>query len=424
MVSGQVLHIAPSTLQGTIAIPSSKSHSLRALVFAMMGHGTSHIMRLLCATDTERMLTAIELFGAKIFHFPTHIEVSGGFAPYLGIVEAGQSGLVLRLIGALSGLLSSTTRLRGDPLRLITPLLQGLTQLGATISKQNDLILISGPLHPGIATLSGLDSQPVSGLLIATSFLQGHSELIVEEPREEPWIDLTLNWLRMLGATIIHEDYAHYWIEGGLSYEGFTYTVPGDFSSAAFPLVASLITGSSLTLTGLDFDDVQGDKMVFDWVQEMGALLIIDKEKKQVNIPGNQKLRGITVNLNLCIDALPILAVLGCFTEGEMNLIGAGGARFKESNRIAAICQELKKMGANIEELPDGLRVKSSPLQGAELHSHLDHRIAMSLAIAALGATGSSRLLESNYIEKTYPTFVQDFQQIGASYRQGVFFYP
>lgn len=409
----QTLRIAPCSLKGEIAIPTSKSHSLRALLFAMMGRGKSRIKGLLDSTDTSAMCQAIQLFGAKVERSDAHIEVIGGFGPVTEVIDAGRSGLVLRLIGALAGLLPTPTRLKGDERRPITPLLLGLEQLGATIREGPT---IQGPIRPGIARISGIDSQPVSGLLIATSFLNGPSEIIVSDPHEEPWIEMTLKWLNSLGCPIEHKDYCHYLVPGSLSYKGFDYTVPGDFSSAAFSLAAALITGCSLTLTQLDFDDVQGDKIFIDWLIQMGAKIEIDRAKKSLTIDGSHPLKGADLDLNLCIDALPILAVLGCFASGKTRLRGAAGARLKESDRIRAICSELKKMGAAIEEHPDGLSLTQSTLKGASLLSHDDHRIAMSLAVAALGAQGQTQIKGSACIAKTYPTFIPDFQKIGASY--------
>lgn len=411
----QPLYIVPSHLNGSITIPSSKSHSMRALLFAMLSEGKSQIRGLLPCTDTEAMCDAIQLFGAKINPFPDHIEVTSGFGPATGVVEAGKSGLVLKLVGAVAGLLPSTTLFTGDERRPILELLGGLTQLGATVSKGTE-ISIRGPIRPAKVEISGIDSQPVSGLLIATSFLPGPSEIKVQNPCEQPWIEMTLSWLKKLGAKVEHRDYVHYFVEGGLKYKGFTYEVPGDFSSAAFALAAAITSGSFLTLKNLDFEDVQGDKILIDWLREMGAKIHIDRANRELSIDGSMPLIGKELDLNLCIDALPILAVIGCFASGKTRLKGAAGARLKESDRIQAICTELKKMGAAIEERPDGLIVRSSPLKGAKLFAHHDHRIAMSLAVAALGATGESEIAGSECIAKTYPTFVADFKKVGAQF--------
>ncbi|NGX47707.1 MAG: 3-phosphoshikimate 1-carboxyvinyltransferase [Chlamydiae bacterium] len=411
--------IHPSALSGKIKIPPSKSHSARAILFSMLGDGTSRIENILDSPDCIAMLDAISLFGAKIKKTGASFEIEGHFQPTIDVIDAGNSGQVLRFIGAMSALLPSYTMIAGDAsIRMRRPikgLLGALRQLGAIAeSARGDgyaPITVRGPIHPGTCKLSGEDSQPVSALLMATSFLDGPSEIIVENPGETPWIELTLDWLHRLGAGISHQDYCHYHVKGGLSYSGFTYTVPGDFSTAAFPIAAALITHSYLELEGLDPNDIQGDKELIEILKRMGARISWE-EKRLIIEPSH--LQGLFIDINTCIDALPILAVIGCFAEGITTLYNGEIARAKESDRIAVICFELKKMGADIEEQPDGLIVKTSELKGAHVGSHHDHRIALSLAVAALAAKGTSVIKGADCARKTYPTFASDFQTIGA----------
>lgn len=414
------IHITPSPLSGTVNIPPSKSHSLRALLFSMLGTGVSRIDNLLISPDTEAMIRSMALFGAKVHLDGNQAKIEGKFLPPEDVIDAGNSGQILRFIGGVAALLPAYSVITGDAsirgLRPVKPLLGALRQLGALAeSARGDgyaPILIRGPIHPGKCSLLGTDSQPVSALLIATSFLDGPSEITVMEPGETPWIDLTLSWLKRLGAHVTHEDYTHYHVKGGLNYSGLNYTVPGDFSTAAFSLIAALITGSKLTLTGLDKEDIQGDKILIDILTEMGAK--IEWKEKSLHVEGESTLKGDRIDVNRCIDALPILAVLGCFAQGTTTLYNGSIARSKESNRITAICQELKKMGAQIEERIDGLVIHESPLHGAELFAHRDHRIGLALAVAALGASSPSTLKGASCMAKTYPTFVQDFQTLGA----------
>jgi len=415
------LFIKPSKLSGTLSIPSSKSHTLRALVLAMLANGTSRIQNPLSSPDTDAMLNAIEQFGAKIARKENLLEITGGFSPSAAEIDAGNSGQVLRFIAAIASLLPSTTTITGDDSiccrRPIKPLLKALSQGGANAKsiRENDFapVLIQGPLNPGTFHISGEDSQPVSALLIATSFLKGESKIFVNHPGETPWIDLTLHWLEKLGAEIFHENYRHYIVQGGLHYPGFTTTIPADFSSAAFPIAAALVTKSSLKLEGLDPADVQGDRIIIDILQKMGAN--IAWKKNTLLIEPTQELYGYKIDINTCIDALPILAVIGCFATGTTTLYNGSIARQKESDRIRSICQELKKMGAKIEEKPDGLVIEQSPLQGTDLTSHHDHRIALSLSVAALASEGNSRIQNAECIAKTYQNFIADFQTLGAS---------
>jgi len=413
------LYISPSTLQGEVTIPPSKSHTLRALFFAMLGTGKTVIENPLHSTDSKAMIQAITQFGAKVSLADGDLHVEGGFNPAENIIDAGNSGLVYRFIAGIAALLPSYTLITGDSSirtrRPITPLLGALNQLGGVAeSARGDghaPILIKGPIQAGKCTLSGSDSQPVSALLNAASFLEGVTEIFVEEPKETPWIDLTLGWLARLGANVEHADYTHYRVEGGLAYEGFSYKVPGDFSTAAFPLAAALVTQSPLTIHGLDPSDSQGDKVLIEILQEMKAN--IHWESDQLIVFPSPNLEGISIDLDRGIDMLPILAVLGCFAKGTTTLYNGAIARKKETDRISSIATELKKMGASIEERPDGLIIYQSELKGAKLDAHADHRIGMSLAVAALGAKGSSELSGAEWIGKTYPGFANDIQKLG-----------
>jgi len=420
-------HITPGALKGNLFIPPSKSHTLRAILFGAMAHGRSEILHPLPSPDAEAMIRAMRIFGAEIENTREKISIvglQGKLSAAEDVIDAGNSGLVLRLVGALAGLSPTYTVITGDASirhsRPVKPLLEGLSQLGAfaTSTRGDDHapLIIRGLMAPGKATLSGEDSQPVSGLLIATSFLQGKSELTVTSPGEKPWIDLTLYWLKRFGIDVQNENYTHYKVAGDAHIEGFHYAVPGDFSSAAFPLAAALITRSELTLSNLDMDDCQGDKQLIPLLQKMGASIDIDPARKTLTVRRGSRLQGCRIDVNDFIDAIPILSVLGCYAAGKTEILGGKIARNKESDRIHAMATELKKMGAKIEEKSDGLCIEQSPLSGgASLSSWNDHRVAMALAVAGLGAEGKTRVESVECIAKTYPSFCSDLQRAGAS---------
>ena len=399
----------------SLRVPPSKSHTMRALIFALMAQGTSVVRGALASPDTEAMLAAIKQLGARVKQCSGYVEIEGtggAFAQPDAVIDAGNSGQVLRFVGALVALSPHHTVLTGDASvrnrRPVVPLLDGLSQLGAHASAMRETghapIAIQGPIAPGRVVIDGADSQPVSALLMATSFLPGPTEIEVRNPGETSWVGLTLHWLKRFGILIEHENYTHYKVPGGATIAPFECTVPGDFSSAAYPLIAALITRSELTLQGLDFSDAQGDKHLIEILQAMGDDIAIDAQEHSVTVRPS-KLCGCKIDVNPVIDALPILAVVGCFAEGKTELTGAAVARLKESDRIHTIATELKKMGAHIEERDEGLLIENSPLVGAELFSHHDHRIALSLAVAALGAKGTNTIEEIDCIAKSYPTF-------------------
>lgn len=417
-------HIKPSTLQGSVTIPSSKSHTLRAILFASLADGESTIHRYLTSPDTNAMIHACKLLGAHINDENDPLTIVGTHGKLItpeNIIDAGNSGQVLRFIAAVSALTSGYTVITGDrsirTQRPIQPLLDGLNQLGvfAVSAKNNGQapIIIKGPLCGGETTLNGEDSQPVSGLLIASAFAENKTTIHVKNPGEKPWINLTLNWFKRLGIAYQHHDHILYEVAGNSVISGFDYTVPGDFSSCAYPLAAAIVTNSEIILNNLDMNDIQGDKEIITLLQEMGASIEANSSQRTLHVKKSNKLVGKKIDVNHIIDAVPILAVIACFTESETIIEGAEIARKKESDRLFVITHELQKMGANITEFNDGLIIKPSQLKGANVQSHNDHRIAMSLCVAALAAQGDSVIENCNCIAKSYPNFAASLQKLG-----------
>ncbi len=416
--------IQPSRVKGSLAVPPSKSHTIRAILFGALAEGKSAIRHPLDSPDTDAMIHAVAALGAKIARDKDSLVIEGfGGRPRVpdNVIESGNSGQVLRFIGALGGLMPHYTVITGDASirhnRPVKPLLSAMAELGAFAeSARGDgyaPIIVKGPFTKQKASLEGADSQPVSGLLIAAAFASHPIELTVINPGEKPWIDLTLDWLRKLGIPYSMRDYAWYRMEGGARIQGFSYDVPGDFSTAAFPIAAALLTGSELELANLDMGDVQGDKAIIRVLQEMGAVFDIDSKRRTLKVKKSH-LKGIRIDINDFVDALPILAVVGCFAEGKTEIVNAAIARKKESDRIHAIAHELKKMGAKIEERPDGLVIEHSILRGAVLDTYHDHRLVLSLSVAALAAESPSVVCNVECAAKTYGSFFEDFRGIGA----------
>jgi 3-phosphoshikimate 1-carboxyvinyltransferase len=379
-----ILEIEPSKPVGSVLVPPSKSHTLRAILFSALAFGQSEIENPLNSPDTEAMLDAVEAFGATVYRGAS-IKIEGH---PLRIperpIDCGNSGLVFRFMVALASLLPGTTFFTGDhsirTSRVITPLLHALEKLGARTTPWPHLS-VTGPISPGFTSLDGADSQPVSALLIAASLLPGTTHIQVDQPGETPWIDMTLHYL---ASRVQKQDYTHYRVFGA-PFLPRRYQIPADSSSALFPWALGL------HLEQFQIDPIQGDGRVM-----------------QIPIQGS-------LDVNPFIDALPLLAVLGC--RQGLHLKGGAIARKKESDRIHAIATELRKMGADLDEAPDGLLIRPSLLSGAHLFSHSDHRIALSLIVAALQATSPSRLEGVEVIQKTYPTFIQELIRCGAKLR-------
>lgn len=422
--------VKKGTIKGKITLPPSKSQTLRAILFGAMGKGKTVIHRYLESPDAYAMIEACRSLGAEIAQFPDRLEIRGINGKIKGaedVIQAGNSGLVLRLIAALAGLSLRPIVITGDysirHQRPMNPLLEGLKQLGVTaVSTKEDgyaPVIIQGPFKGGIATVNGCDSQPVSALLIAGAFSPCAFEVQVLNPGEKPWIDLTLSWLKRLGIPFEHNGhYSYYKMQGSQGYDGFEYTVPGDLSSAAFPLAAGLVTGSEVTLLNADMRDGQGDKQLIEVFQKMGARLEIDEEQKKIHLRKSPSLKGVDVNINDFVDSITILAATACYAEGETRIRNAAVARQKECDRIACVAHELQKFGAKVIEHVDGLSIFPSRLKGTALFSHHDHRMAMSLAVAGFGAEGITTIESVECVSKTFPGFASQFSMLGAQIKE------
>ncbi|MDR1242814.1 MAG: 3-phosphoshikimate 1-carboxyvinyltransferase [Deltaproteobacteria bacterium] len=419
--------VEKSSLSGSLTVTASKSHTMRAVLLASMAKGRSLVRHPLASPDTVAMITACSALGAKIEEKEDALiieGVAGRPAVPSQVIDVGNSGQVLRFGAAMAALLPLYSIFTGDAsvraIRPMNPLLEALTQLGAfAVSSKNDghaPVIIRGPVRAGTVVMEGMDSQPVSAVLMLAGFLPGVTAIQVKNPGEQPWIDLTLYWLDKMGIGHTNDNYLRYTVQGrdNPEFAPFDYTVPGDWSSAAFPVAAALVTNSSLQLNNMDIHDPQGDKAVLEMFRAMGARIVVDDQAKTVLVQRHGGLHGTNINVNAAIDAVPVLAAVACFAGGSTVITGASIARHKESDRLAAISAELGKMGAKIEEFEDGLTIHPSVLHGAQVDSRHDHRIAMSLAVAALAAGGAS-ISDTDCVAKSFPGFAAAMRGVGAA---------
>ncbi len=419
------LIVQSSSLSGSIRVTTSKSHTMRAVLLGSLAHGTTTVRHYLPSPDTVAMVAACKALGAGITQMDDVITIQGtggNLTTPKQVIDVGNSGQVLRFVASIAALLPHHTVITGDnsicSIRPMNPLLGALQQLGAfALSTKGDghaPIVIGGKAKAGHVCLDGQDSQPVSAMLFLAAFLEGETVIEVNNPGELPWINLTLHWLDMLGVTYTNDNYTKYTVQGPVSYQGFDYTVPGDWSSAAFPIAAALVTNSSITLENMDFADPQGDKAIIGAFQAMGASIIVDAANRRVEVKQHSGLHGATINVNDFIDAVPVLAAVACFASSPVIITGGGIARHKECDRIHAIAVELKKMGATIEEQPEGLIIHPSILHGAQVSSWHDHRIAMALSVAGC-ACGNVVIDNVACVAKSFPGFAAAMRGLGAN---------
>ncbi len=415
--------VNPSRLGGAVPIPPSKSHTIRALVLGLLARGESVIRAPLVSSDTLSCLSMVEKFGARIKREDDRwrIHGTGGVLAFPDdVVDVGNSGTTLYIGLGIASLLDGITVFTGDRQIRSRPalgLLKSLNDLGgkgrSTRNNGRPPLVIEGPLRGGETVLEAVTSQYLTSLLIAAPLASGNSLIKVPLLYEAPYVSMTLRWLERLGIRYEGaDDYSEFRIPGGQAYRPFDEYIPADFSSAAFFLTAAAVTGCELELSGLDFTDSQGDREAAIILEKMGAVLKIDK--RSITIKGGQ-LRGGHFDLNAIPDALPALAVAACFARGETRLVNVPQARLKETDRIHVMARELSKMGGKAEELPDGLVIRGAPLRGTEVDGHGDHRIVMALAVAGLGASGSTAVSTAESAAVTFPNFLELMQSAGAA---------
>lgn len=414
------LKITKSALQGSILIPASKSHTIRAIAIAAMAKGTSVLKNPLFSADAISCMEAAQKMGATIKKERDKLVITGidgKISPLCDLIDVGNSGTTLRILSGLASTASHHITFDGDSSirkRPMISLLSALQNLGVSIESTLGKcpFTIRGPLLGGKTTVDGISSQFLTALLFACPLAKNDSEITVENLHEQPYVQITLDWLKMQNIQYEHKGLDWFKIKGNQTYSSFERLIPSDFSSATFALCAAAITGSEICIQGLDFNDAQGDKEVFTYLEKMGVT--ITHQPDGVWVKGN-KLKGIDIDMNCTPDALPALAVTACFAEGTTRLLNVKQARLKECDRIMACAKELTKMGADIEELPDGMIIKGNKLTAAALHGYNDHRMVMALSLAGMALEGITTIDTAESIKITYPGFVDDMKNLGAN---------
>jgi len=409
-----------SRLQGSVSAPSSKSYTHRAIICSSLADGKSQIRNYLDCKDTRETINACSSFGATIKEIDHSLEISGTKpkAPPNPIELTG-SATCYRFILPIAGLAKGKTviqrseRLRERP---IDELISVLSEIGVRCEFHNGRIEVVGRgyLPGGTIRIKGdISSQYISGLLIASPLARNDTEIrVVTRLESKPYVEITLDVLNSFGITVNHsEDLRKFSIPKNQHYKPIDYEIEGDFSSAAFLLAAGAINGK-IEVRNLNMNSKQGDREILRIIEHMGAR--VERMQRGVMVESSD-LDGIRIDARDIPDLVPICAVLGCFADGETRIDNAGRLRIKESDRLSAITQELRKMNADIEESGNSLIINGKcKLKGAVIDPHNDHRIAMSCAIAALSAEGETIIDNAECVEKSYPNFFTDLGKLGA----------
>lgn len=414
--------IFPSILSGTLPAPVSKSSMQRACAAALLHTGETIIHNPGNSNDDLAALDVISKLGASITrnNDGTITIKSEGVRPVAEAINCGESGLGIRMFTPLAALAAQPVHITGSGSLLTRPMDffdTVLPQAGVTVSSNNGRLPleIKGPLQPVDITIDGsLSSQFLTGLL----FAYGQSvtmpvTITVTNLSSKPYIDLTLDVMQRFGYRVVNENYERFIIYPKENPPfRIDYTVEGDWSGAAFLLVAGAVAGP-VTVTGLNVFSTQADKAVLGPLMACGALVSIEETQVAVS---PAPLKAFHFNANDCPDLFPPLAALACYCEGRSVIEGVGRLRHKESDRGLTIQEELGKMGVNVT-LQDDLMIidGGEVVKGTLVHSRHDHRIAMACAVAALKASGPVTIDGADAINKSYPGFFNDLKMLGAN---------
>lgn len=439
----------PSEISGRVAAPPSKSMAHRALICAALAKGESRVLNLSASQDITATLAAMRLLGASAAdmdapecrrgaaaayaHWSGERTVSGPgslilkgtgglpFAPVSGPVDCCESGSTLRFLIPLFSLTDAPVRFTGRGRLMERP--QGVyarmfAERGLGFAQDADGITVRGALSAGEYTLAGnISSQFISGLLFATPLMEAPSTIEVRAPFESrSYVDLTTDAMQKFGIKVSvrarKDGSATYKVAAPQHYAAADMDVEGDYSQAAFLAVLGSTVGG-ITITGLPSGSHQGDRVILDILKQCGAKF----ERSGSHVTFHRSLlKAVEIDLADCPDLGPVLIALGCFCSGTTIIRNAGRLRIKECDRIAAMQEELAKMGGTVKADGDTLTIEGCALHKptAPLNGHNDHRIVMAMAVAALAAGQPAVIEGANAVNKSWPDFFEVIKGLGA----------
>lgn len=420
------LEITPATapVRGSVRPPGSKSITNRALVCAALADGASTLTGALDSEDTRVMIDGIRRLGIDVeSHDEGRKLVVHGMSGHIPTTEAdlfcSNSGTTIRFLTALVTAghgpfrLDGVARMRERP---IADLLNALDQLGITATSESGngcppVVVHANGLRGGTARVRGdISSQFLSGLLMAAPAAVAPVELEIEGTLvSQPYVRLTLKLMRGFGAEVeTNDQLSRFYIASPVPYHACNYSIEPDASAASYFWAAAAITGGEVAVEGLSANSLQGDVGFVDCLERMGCEL--RREADRISVRGGP-LHGIDIDMNAISDTVQTLAVVALFADGPTTIRNVAHIRHKETDRIAALATELRKLGASVDEREDGLSIHPQELLAATIDTYDDHRMAMSFALAGLQIAGV-KISNPSCCAKTYPQFFDDLAQL------------
>jgi 3-phosphoshikimate 1-carboxyvinyltransferase len=408
-------------VDGTVIVPGSKSITNRALPIAALARGTSVLTGALFSDDTRFMAEALDQLGVRVESDESNnsFTVTGGdgtFPAPAADLFIGNSGTSVRFLTAVLTLghgnfrIDGVLRMRQRP---IQPLITALNDLGSSVRSEEDTgcppVLVTADGLPGgtVSVPGDRSSQYFSALLIAAPYARQGVEILVEgELVSKPYMPMTADTMRAFGVEVELDevDWKRFAVAPGQRYEARTYHIEPDASNASYFFAAAAVTGGRVRVDGLGKNSTQGDLDFVRVLETMGATVTVADSYTEVIGPAGGKLRGVDLDLNAISDTAQTLAAIAPFADGPTTFRGVEHARLKETDRVAALATELRKLGQQVVERPDGLTIVPQPIVPADIDTYDDHRMAMSFGVATLRAPGI-RILDPGCTAKTFPDF-------------------
>ena len=413
--------IEKSKISGEVNCPANKSYTHRAIFLSALSDGKSIIKKVLHSNDTNATISACRAFGVEVNESDDTVSVENSIGSTVqgSMINAQNSGTTLRIATAIAALSGGNTELTGDDSlkkRPMRPILDSLESLGIT-TESNDgkpPITIKGKIDGNYVNIKGdISSQFISALLIIAPRLESGLTIEIDgNVVSKPYIDLTITTMKKFGVDVkVVEPYKKYSILHQI-YQPTTFIVPSDFSNLALLLSANVLLGDSLKIKISLGDLPQGDEAIVDMLEQMGVNVTLDNETITTKSP--ELLDGGKFDLSNTPDLLPALAILVLKCKTQIEIFNVKHARYKETDRIAIICNELKKIGVVVTEKEDGMILKKGDLiNGVELNAHEDHRLFMAFSIVGM-LIGDCTVTDPDSASVSYPDFISDMQNCGA----------
>lgn len=406
----------PGRIKGTLTPPCSKSYAQRALAAALLSEEVSVLRNIEFCDDTRSALRCIETLGARVSRVdPTTLSIEGGLNPNGRVLDVGESGLSTRLFTPIASLCPAPITIEGRGTLLRRPMgmmFEPLRQLGVRVRDNAGFlpVEVTGPIHGGEVEVDGsVSSQFITGLLLALPRAERDTTLHVRGAVSTPYLDMTLDTAERFGIEISQRDYEEFYIPGRQHYRSTYFSIEGDWSAAAMLLVAGATAGE-ITVRNVPMLSRQADTAICTALVRAGAAVVNEENSVTAS---HRPLRAFVFDATHCPDLFPALAALAAAADGVSVIRGTSRLEYKECNRADAIREEYAKLGIEVDTSEEDLmKIRGGKVRAARVGSHGDHRMAMSLAVAALRADGPLEIEGAESVAKSYPGFFEDLARV------------